>query len=71
DIVLVKLSGDTGAHVWSRRFGDPADQDLRGIATFPTNEFVITGEFSGKIDFGAGLLDNVPSDDAFVPVLPP
>ena len=71
DVVVVKLSGATGDHLWSRRFGDGSDQDGRAIAVDGAKNILVVGEFSGTMDFGTGVLDNVSSDDVFVAKLPP
>jgi hypothetical protein len=71
DVVMVKLAGATGAHVWSREFGDAFDQDARAVVTDPMKNIFVTGEFQGTINFGSGLLDNVSSDDAFVAEVAP
>lgn len=50
DILLVALDA-AGKHIWSRRFGDTALQNIYGIVAVPDG-VVITGVFEGKLDFG-------------------
>lgn len=71
DVVVFKLSGSNGAHVWSRRFGNSADQDSRAITTDGMNNVFVAGEFSGSINFGSGSMSSNGSDDAFLAKLPP
>lgn len=71
DVVVAKLHGDTGDHVWGRIFGDTSDQDARAITVDSMNDILVTGEFAATIDFGTGALDNVSGDDVFVAKLPP
>lgn len=50
---IAKLDG-TGKHVWSKAFG--AGQDARGtsIALDPAGNLIVTGVFTGTVDFGGG-----------------
>lgn len=61
DGFVAKYSGEDGAHVWSKRFGDrqsavsTADAG-RGVAVDANRDVIVTGHFQGNIDFGAGRL---------------
>ena len=44
DIFLAILASD-GGHVWSKRFGDPADQFATSVAADPANNVILTGQF--------------------------
>ncbi len=55
DIPLVKLDA-TGGHVWSRLFGDAADQAGTGIALLNNGESVMTANVKGGLTVGAGPL---------------
>jgi len=55
DIVLGKLDPD-GNHLWSRRFGDAADQRYPLVATAPNGDIVMAAQVSGTIDVGTGAL---------------
>ncbi len=67
----------TGAHVFSRGYGDPAAGVLyvpqatgAAIARTPGGELVVAGSFAGAIDFGGGLLisdESVNLGDAGIP----
>jgi len=70
DVYVAKLSPD-GEHLWSRRFGDPADQDARAAAVTPSGDIYVTGEFAGKIDFGGGEVGPASGDDMFLIKLAP
>ncbi|XXU99540.1 PE-PGRS family protein [Sorangium sp. So ce1153] len=52
DIFVVKLDA-AGEHVWSRRFGDAAEQYPFAVATDSSGNVVIAGEFEGTLNFGA------------------
>ena len=55
DIFLVKLS-PTGEHIFSRRFGDAAEQRGQAIAVDHAGNALIGGIFAGQVDFGVGAL---------------
>lgn len=55
DVFVAKLDGN-GGHLWSRRFGDSANQGALGVVVDSSDNAVITGYFSGTIDFGSGAL---------------
>ena len=63
DIYVLKLS-TSGAHVWSKRFGDAVDQTARGIAADSSGNLYVTGHFSGTLDFGGAPM-TAASTDAF------
>jgi hypothetical protein len=66
DVFVAKFARD-GAHIWSRRFGGPQSDEGRAIAADHAGNVLLTGEFSGTIDFGGGLLTSVGrAPDLFV-----
>ncbi|MBU4263450.1 MAG: hypothetical protein KKC76_16450 [Proteobacteria bacterium] len=65
DIFLAKFDG-AGNHLWSRRFGDKYDQTGYGVAVDSNGQIVLTGSFSGKTDFGGGLLTSAGGQDIFL-----
>jgi hypothetical protein len=65
DVFLVKLDAN-GGHLWSKSFGGPADQLPMSIAVDDSKSIVLTGEFSGALDFGGGALVSTGFGDAFV-----
>jgi DNA-binding beta-propeller fold protein YncE len=71
DVVVVKLTANGGAHIWSRRFGSFADQDGRALLPLATGGAFVVGDFAGKIDFGGGELTSAGGRDVFLAELPP
>jgi Beta-propeller repeat len=70
DIFLAKLDPN-GAHVWSKRFGDGGSQVGYAVSTDGAGNVVVTGAFSGTVDFGNGPLVSSGGDDVFVAKLDP
>jgi hypothetical protein len=60
DIFLAKLDA-SGATLWSKRFGDAADQAGTAVAVDDVGTAYITGSVKGTVDFGLGPLTN-PGD---------
>jgi hypothetical protein len=65
DIFLAKLA-PTGAHVWSKRFGDASEQTVQGVAVDQAGNVYIAGYFEGTVDFGGGALTSAGLRDVFV-----
>ncbi|MGE0588003.1 MAG: IPT/TIG domain-containing protein [Cyclobacteriaceae bacterium] len=69
DVFILKLN-NTGNFVWARRIGSASSEDADDIATDASDNVLITGSFSGTLDFdpGAGVanLTSVGGSDAFV-----
>lgn len=53
DLVVLKLDPD-GSPVWSQAFGSSELERAEGLGIAPTGEILITGDFYGTVDFGAG-----------------
>ena len=70
DIYIAKYD-TAGAHLWSKRFGDAADQHGRGVAFDPAGNVFASGPFSGAVDFGGGALASAGLDDIFLVKLDP
>jgi hypothetical protein len=51
DMFLLKLSSD-GAHLLSKRFGGPGNDNGNAVVVDSANGIVITGDFFGEVDFG-------------------
>ena len=68
DVVIAKYDGHTGAHLWSRRFGDAAQQSAESVAVDSTGDLLITGYFAGELDFGSGVIraSSARGTDVFV-----
>jgi hypothetical protein len=66
DIFLAKFNS-SGAHQWSKRFGDASLNDTAfGLAVDATNTIIIGGRISGTTDFGGGALTSAGGMDAFI-----
>ena len=67
DVILARFAPD-GAHLWSKRYGDAANQFTDGYALHvdATGEIVLSGDFEGKIDFGGGILSAQSTGDLFL-----
>jgi hypothetical protein len=55
-IFIAKLTGDKGDHVLSRAFGGVGPTYTSEIAADASGSLVLTGHYSGGLDFGLGLL---------------
>ncbi|NUO50783.1 MAG: hypothetical protein HOV80_18175 [Polyangiaceae bacterium] len=62
-----------GSHLWSKSFGDVADDQGEGVASDPAGNVLVAGSFETSVDFGGGPLTNTPSTgpDVFVAKLDP
>ena len=66
DVFVVKLDG-AGKHLWSKRFGDAADQSATAVAVGAAGDLWITGSVVGNVDFGGGIFSSAdPLSDAFL-----
>ena len=52
DVFVVKLSPDDGSCLWSRAFGDAAEQSAFSLAIDASQNIVVAGTFTGTLDFG-------------------
>jgi hypothetical protein len=64
DVFVAKLD-PSGGFVWSKSYGDVADQFGAGIATDGVGGAVVTGVFAGTVDFGGGPLTAASPGDVF------
>jgi hypothetical protein len=70
--VFVAVLDSTSVCVWSKRYGDTADQDGRGVAFDGLGNVWASGDFVGTIDFGCGtLLAAGTNDNAYLAELDP
>ena len=53
---MAKLTGASGAHVWSKRFGSTSQDVSTAVAVDDSGNVVVTGYFLGSVDFGGGPL---------------
>lgn len=65
DAVVAKIDS-SGAHVWSKRFGDASSQQSISVDSDSLGNVALIGNASGEIDFGGGMLMSAGSDDLFV-----
>jgi fibronectin type 3 domain-containing protein len=56
DIFLTKLSGSTGAHVWSKGMGSSSSDASIGVDVDGSGNVVMTGYFTGSVNLGGALL---------------
>ena len=64
-VSVAKLSGVDGSHVWSKRFGSTTSDVAYGVTIDRSDNVVLTGYFSGSVDFGGGP-STASSYDIFV-----
>jgi hypothetical protein len=65
DIFVARFNA-AGAHMWSRAFGDAADQSGYSIAIDRSGNIILTGDVSGSADFGGGNLSSAGGRDIFL-----
>jgi chitodextrinase len=65
DIFIAEYSS-SGAHLWSKGFGDVSDDSGNSIAMDASGNVIATGNFYGTVDFGGGPLDDVGAGNMFL-----
>jgi hypothetical protein len=70
DAFIAKYS-PAGAHLWSKRFSAAWDDHGNGVASDPSGNVLITGDFYDAVDFGGGLLSSPGGSDGFLVKLSP
>jgi cysteine-rich repeat protein len=70
DVFVVKLDA-AGNHLWSKRFGDSAQQEAHTVAIDAAGTIVLDGMFWGAIDFGAGPVAHVGDRNTIIAKLAP
>jgi hypothetical protein len=65
DDIFVAKYDPSGAHVWSRRFGDTGYDGGGPIAADHAGNVLVTGSFEGSVDFGGGPLVTSGAVDIF------
>ena len=65
DIFVAKYDAG-GAHLWSRRFGGSSFDPGRAVAVDASGNLIVTGGFTGTVDFGGGDLIGEGFNDIFV-----
>jgi chitodextrinase len=67
DVFVAKLSGTSGAHIWSRGVGGTGTDRAYDVAVDGSGNVAMTGFFTGSVDFGGGPL-SAGVNDIFVAV---
>jgi hypothetical protein len=65
-VMALADAAEAAGHVFSRRFGNVSDQAITSVVVDGGGSAIVTGLFSGTIDFGGGSLVSSGSDDVFV-----
>jgi hypothetical protein len=68
-VLILSFSGAhalTPAHLWSQRFGGTGDDSGRVVAVDGTGNVLVTGTFTGTVNFGGGDLTSAGGYDIFV-----
>lgn len=65
DIFIAKYASN-GTHQWSKRFGDVSTDFGFSVAFDASGNVILSGSFSGSVDFGGGLLASAGLEDIFV-----
>ena len=65
DIFLATYS-NSGAHLWSKRFGSTSTDTGRGVSVDGAGNVLVTGGFQNSVDFGGGTLTSAGGDDIFL-----
>jgi len=65
DVFVLKLDF-AGNHLWSRRFGDAAEQEASAVAVDREGDVFVAGSFEGTLDFGGGPLASAGADDVYL-----
>ena len=62
---------ESGALLWSKRYGDGAEQLALGVDADGAGNVYAVGAFQGTVDFGSGVVNSAGSNDAFIVKLGP
>ncbi len=65
DAFVVKLTS-AGAHVWSKGFGDAADQTGFGVVVDAAGDVYATGSFNGTMSFGGAPITSLGGTDVWL-----
>lgn len=66
DVLVAKLDGATGNPVWARGIGAAGTDEGLGLDVQSGGDVVVTGYFSGKVDFRGTALTSAGDKDIFV-----
>jgi hypothetical protein len=65
DIFVAKYD-KTGAHLWSKRFGDGSADFAESITVDSNDRPILTGSFGGTINFGGAVLTSSAGEDLYL-----
>ena len=65
DIFVAKYSA-AGSHLWSKRFGSTGTDYANGVTVDSNGNMIVTGTFTGTVDFGGGGLTSAGGYDIFL-----
>jgi hypothetical protein len=65
DIFVAKFDS-AGNHVFSKSYGDAADQTVSALAVDDNGNIVIAGSFQGTVDFGGNPMTSTGTSDLFL-----
>lgn len=66
DLYLARIDAATGSTTWAKRYGDAGNVTPRGLAIDGQGNVLMTGYYTGGIDFGNGPLTSAGGDDIFI-----
>jgi hypothetical protein len=66
DIFVMVIDGVDGAGIWSRAGGSAGQDFGNGVAVDGSDNVLITGSFTGTVDFGGGPIASNGGADAFI-----
>ncbi|MDI1431535.1 hypothetical protein [Polyangium sorediatum] len=66
DFVVAMYNGLNGNHIWSKLYGSAGDQFHGNIAAAPNSNVLLTGRFTGSLNFGGGPMTAVGAADLYV-----
>lgn len=65
DVFVAKYNA-SGVHQWSKRFGSTSTDICRGVAADAGGDVVLTGDFTGTVNFGGSNLTSAGGADVFL-----
>jgi len=62
DVFVAKYSGTTGGYLWAKQLGGSGSDSGNGVAVDGSGNVVLTGSFSGSVNFGGGAIAGLDID---------
>ncbi|HVK68374.1 MAG TPA: hypothetical protein VM694_28135, partial [Polyangium sp.] len=66
DVIVGMYNGGNGNHIWSKIFGAGQDQFHGNIAAAPNGNVLLTGRFTGSLNFGGVEMTAVGTADVYM-----